>query len=306
MGKVVAAKFEYENRITCICGQILLNSNNRIKKHFPWGEVRFIQCHHCGSWCQSPQISLISLIKWFDSPDYQGSISGSGVAYINYITDENHRLVEAKNRYERDLKSDLSSGSRVLEVGCSTGCLLSVLRDHGCEVVGVDLSRKFVEAAKIFYGLDVKLGDLYELDLPKNYFDVIILLGTIGNLQNLPKYLKLFHELLKPNGLLFFNYPEADSPIVKYLYRSRFWMFTPSVDCFMSRKGCIEVLKGSGFQLLSIRPDIQRPSFQKFFNHARLNFLIPPFKRIGIERASLPFALPIPSIKLIKARCIVL
>lgn len=196
--------------------------------------------------------------------------------------------------------------SRILEVGCSTGSLLSVLRDHGCDVAGVDFSPKFVEAVKIFYGPDVKLGDLYELSLPKNYFDMIMLLGTIGSLQNLPKYLKLIHELLKPDGSLFFNYPEADFPIVRYIYRSQFWMFTPSVHCFMSRKGCIEVLKESGFQLLSIHPDIQRPSFQKLFNHARLNFLIPLFKRLGIEKASLPFALPMPSMKLVKARCIVL
>jgi SAM-dependent methyltransferase len=300
----VRERFAYEERTVCICGQSLSDSVGYVCKNYPWGAVKFVRCKSCGSWCQSPQIALESLKKWFDSPDYQGSASKSGIAYVNYLDDESSRLEDARSRYGRDLMGFLPRRSRVLELGCATGTLLSVLRDyHGCEVTGLDLSPKFVAKAKDRYNIDVLLGDLNNFSLPENYFDSIILLGTIGNLQNLHQYLIRFRKLLKHTGLLIFNYTDAESPIVKYLYRSKLWMFSPSVNCFMSNKGCRAALDQAGFHLVSICNDKQRPSLQKLLNHARLNFALPLLKFFRLEHISLPIAMPIPSVKLVKAKC---
>ncbi len=295
-------RFEYEESTTCcICDRRQSDSCSRIEKQYPWGTARFVRCASCGSWHQSPQITLESLRTWFDSPDYQGSESRSGIAYINYLEDESSRLAEAQSRYRHDLMRDLRKGSKVLELGCSTGSLLSVMRDQGCDVVGIDLSPKFVEAAKRLHGIDVLLGDLNDFDLPANSFDLIVLFGTIGNLKDPSSYFRRFRQLLKSTGFLIFNFVDADSPVVKYVYRTKFWMFTPSVSCFMTRRGCELALKENGFKIISIRNDRQRPSFQKFFNHARMSFLMPALKRLGMNTMSLAFSLPIPSIRFVKA-----
>ncbi len=141
--------FEYIGISSCIaCKRPHSGSARRIEKQFPWGRATFVQCQSCGSWCQSPQITPSSLKAWFDSADYQGSASQAGAAYINYLEDEPSRRDEARVRFRRDLMDHLADGAKVLELGCASGSLLSVIRDHGCEVVGVDLSQKFVEAAK--------------------------------------------------------------------------------------------------------------------------------------------------------------
>lgn len=304
MSKQCTARFEYEERSSCICGQSLkYSSAEAINKHCAWGNIKFIRCNVCGSWCQSPQLTLDSLSNWFNSVDYQGSSSSRGLAYVNYINDENSRIEEAQRRYARDLRDNLSPGTRVLEIGCATGSLLSVLQDNGCIVTGLDLSPKFIGAARDIYGLNILLGDVLGIDLPKKYFDAIILLGTIGNLQNITQYLKKFRELLVEDGLLIFNFVDANSPIVKYVYRSKFWMFAPSINCFMTCKGCSTVLEQAGFRIKTIRQDMQRPSLQKLFNHARITAFLPLLKSIGLDRAALPFSLPIPSVKLVKATC---
>ncbi len=128
-----------------------------------------------------------------------------------------------------------------------------------------------------------------------------MLFGTIGNLRNLDSSMRHFRHLLKSSGRLIFNFVDADSPVVRHVYRENFWMFTPSVSCFMTRLGCERALSRNGFRIVSMRHDRQRPSLQKLFHHARIDFLIPALKRLGIAGMSLPWSLPIPSIRFVEA-----
>lgn len=127
-----------------------------------------------------------------------------------------------------------------------------------------------------------------------------MLFGTIANIRDLDQHLKNFRELLKPRGLLIFNHPDADAPIFKYLYRSRSWMFAPSVNCFLSHRGCAAALERAGFALMNTRRDKQRPSLQKLPHHAGLGALLGPLKRLG--NIPLPLTLPIPGVRLVMAR----
>jgi len=296
-------RFEYEARTACICGETLEGASQIITNTLVQGTVRFVRCERCGSWCQSPQITQSSLALWFDSPDYQGRGSTPGRIYYDYLADEESRLHEAEGRYERDLKRDLVPGARVLELGCATGSLLSVLRRHGHDVVGVDLSARFVEAARKLYGLHVISGDLLDVTLPHERFDAIILFGTMGNLQRLHTYLLRFRELLAPAGILLFNFADAGSFTARHVYRSRFWMFTPSVNSFMSGDGCRIAMERAGFTIQTMRTDHQQPSLQKLLNHSGLRWGVPILKRLGMAGVILPVPLPIPSIRLVKATC---
>lgn len=295
-------KFNYEERATCICGQPLSSAAGHVHKIFPWGDLHFLRCEYCGSWCQSPQISIESLTEWFNSVDYYGSNTHRGVAYANYMADENNRLREAAARYERDIQHELPKRARVLEIGCATGSLLSVLHAAGHEVRGLDLSSVFADAALEYHGISVEVGDALSADLPLEYFDAVLLFGTIGNLQDFSKYLFRIRQVLKPGGILIINFPDANSGIVKYIYRSQFWMFTPSANFFPTSMGCTEALNQSGFYIQSLTRDRQNTSFRKLLSHAKLGMFIPLFSMFGIDSVSLPFSIPLPGIRLLKAR----
>jgi SAM-dependent methyltransferase len=273
-----------------------------ITKRFPHGSITFCRCAACGSWCQSPIMTQSALASWLDSEEYRGSNAKSGVAYANYAQDEPHRLTEARGRYARDLAPLLRPRSRVLEIGCATGSLLAVIRDHGHGVLGLDLSKSFVVAARAMYRLEVVKGDISHTDLPQSGFDAVVAMGTVSNFRRFDRCLAQISKLLKPGGIFMFNFPNADSPWVRWLYRENFWMYTPSAITFMTECGCLQALRRAGYKVLRVRVDRQRPSLTKLLQQGRMGSMLPVLRALGLSHAGIPFPIPIPAVRLVIAR----
>lgn len=287
--------FRYVPRDHCVCGADLQGAKRQVTKTASWGEIRFVCCPECRSLIQSPQIATPSLAAWYDSSEYR-SQGRSGGAYLDYGADEAYRRMEAGSRYERDLAPYLCPGASVLEVGCATGSLLDLLNQQGHEAVGVDLSAYFASQARRHYGLDVIVGDLLTVNLIAKSFRMVVMLGTISNLQDLPRHLERIHQLLADGGILFFNMPEAGSWPAR-IYGHRFWMFAPSVSSFLTCKGVCTALDRAGFQIIRSRIDFQRPTLSKLMGHAGLHRLYALVNRSGLASASFKRSLPIPGIK---------
>lgn len=80
----------------------------------------------------------------------------------------------------------VAPGTRVLDVGCGDGLLLSLLRDHkGCDARGIELSREGVSKA-VAKGLAVIQGDADAdlRDYPDAVFDYVILSQTLQATQH--------------------------------------------------------------------------------------------------------------------------
>jgi SAM-dependent methyltransferase len=293
--------FEYVDRSSCVCGAALAAGTRVVEKISAWGVVRFRQCGSCDSWCQSPQISPRSLAAWYDSDEYQGSSERHGSIYANYLADEPERLTEARYRYRRDLSPNLpATGARVLEIGCATGSLLAVMREAGHIVAGLDLSRRFADAARELHGLDVQVGDILDAALPHASFDMVVMLGTISNLTGLGAALERIRALLTPRGSLVFNFPAADSPVAR-LYGEGYWMFTPSVSTFLTERGCRLALGRAGVTWCRSRVDRQMPSVRKLLTHAKLGALLRAGARFGMDGAAPLGPLPIPGVQIVWA-----
>jgi SAM-dependent methyltransferase len=294
-------QFTYVSRSHCVCGRAAQESDPTLEKTFSWGKVRFVNCRQCGSWIQSPQISTESLAAWYSSEEYQQAGSSKASAYLDYASEERQRRREAEHRYRRDLQPILPSGSRVLEVGCATGSLLSVLRDAGNHVFGVDLSATFAARARSSYGIDVEVCDFLDYGKATERFDLIIMLGTISNLQDAEQHLEHARRLLKPGGRLYFNTPVVDSLIAR-LYGTNFSMFAPSVTNVFSRQGLREALSRAGFHLVAISTDRQMPTLSKVMGHARVQRLFPIIKSLGLAGIAPPFPLPVPGVIVVSAK----
>ena len=103
-----------------------------------------------------------------------------------------------------------SPRDRILEIGCSTGALLSILRQNGYEfVLGVDPSPICAEAADRLYGIRVLVGTLSEIVEQENSFDVLILVGVLEHIRNLEAALEKCRNLLVDGGLIFIAVPDA-------------------------------------------------------------------------------------------------
>lgn len=293
------SSFKYRPRANCVCGAAINPLGPEVSKATEFGEVRFVQCSACGSFMQAPQITTDTLKEWYDSDHYQGGNGRTGSAYIDYESDEAARVLEARGRFRKHLAPFLPRNARVLEIGCATGSLLSVIRDAGHSTLGIDLSPRFAEAAVRLHGLDVKPGDFMDFQLDESSFDAIILLGTASNMQDFPAALGKMHNLLKPAGFILFNFPHADS-LTARLYGRGYWMFAPSVSNFMTVTGCRKLLERLCFTTTCMSFDTQQPSFGKLLHHSGLSRLF-PFPQGNWTKRPLPLALPIPAITLVRA-----
>jgi 2-polyprenyl-3-methyl-5-hydroxy-6-metoxy-1,4-benzoquinol methylase len=107
--------------------------------------------------------------------------------------------------------SEYVKGKTVFDIACGTGYGTDILRAAGAErVFGADVSSEAIEIAKNRYRsatVEFKVGDILNIDFPKNYFDVITCFETIEHVHDQEKALKEIKKVLKPNGLLIISSP---------------------------------------------------------------------------------------------------
>lgn len=79
----------------------------------------------------------------------------------------------------------LTSGSRLLDVGCAKGFMLHDFRQHipGLEVRGIDVSRYAIEHALESVQPFLQVADARNLPFEDNSFDLVISINTIHNLE---------------------------------------------------------------------------------------------------------------------------
>lgn len=113
---------------------------------------------------------------------------------------------ETSNRRMREVLASLSHlevrGSRILEIGCGTGWLSSKLSEFGA-VTAVDLAVEVIRTAKErIPEIDFRSGDVLDLDLPFDSFDIVVTLETLSHVRDQSRFVHRIAELLKTGGYL--------------------------------------------------------------------------------------------------------
>lgn len=112
-----------------------------------------------------------------------------------------------------DLARILNPSSKLLELGCGQGHILSVLAEKGFlpeqNITGVDQSKVAVEfCAAQLPKAKFLTGDLYDLgNLPADCFDVCLLMETIEHIEIPDQPIANIRRLLKPGGVLYVSFP---------------------------------------------------------------------------------------------------
>jgi hypothetical protein len=99
------------------------------------------------------------------------------------------------------LASVAPAPSRALELGCSSGTVLRVLRGFGVDAEGIDISRFAYERAHPDIRDHIHLGDLLEVALPSDY-DLVYGLDIFEHLNpnRLDRYLAAARARIGPGG----------------------------------------------------------------------------------------------------------
>jgi len=212
----------------------------------------FVKCRHCGLLHVNPQLTSAT----------QDSI------YKQSKTAEHWIKVQKKNK-EQSWNADrkylpaLDELARIypqrgdlLDVGCSIGQFLTLARDAGWNVQGIELNAHAAAIARHDYGLSIIEKKIEEAGFPDGAFDVVTLWGVFEHLTDPNSMLQSIRRILRKDGLVLFFVPNGHSLIIRLSRehnstvsgRAHLWYFTPATMEKILHKNGFE--KASEFSIL--------------------------------------------------------
>lgn len=105
--------------------------------------------------------------------------------------------------------------TRVADIGCGTGATTAMLRDHGVDAFGIDLSPNMIaEALRLNPDIDFTVGSMTELSLPDAAVGGICAWYSIIHVPDthLPDVFAGFYRALAPGGVLLLAFQVGARP----------------------------------------------------------------------------------------------
>mgnify|MGYP000277029385 CR=1 FL=1 len=181
-------------------------------------EFTAVQCEGCELVYLNPRPHLDEFVRIYPSNYHAFEFSEKEYGLIFNI----RRRLEAR----RLLKwcQDLPEDARILDIGCGDGFHLELLRDFGNKswyLEGIDADGRAASMARK-KGLTIHCGLLSELDLPKESYDLAILIQTVEHVANPFELLNEIRQHLRPGGRLCVVTDNTDSLDFRF-FRGRHW-----------------------------------------------------------------------------------
>jgi SAM-dependent methyltransferase len=193
------------------------------------------------------------------------------------------------------MKKYLPRESIVLEGGCGMGQIVHALQYQGYKAIGIDYAVQTVQKVKeAVPELDVRLGDVFALDIPDESLDGYISVGVIEHFWN--GYAPIINEMkrtLRPGGFLFVSFPYM-SPLRRlkvFLKRypmarkqdmegrvNAFYQFALSPSCVQSDLELLgfqmrDFLTYGGLKGFKDEVSLVRPLLQEIYDGRRAGYL---------------------------------
>lgn len=131
--------------------------------------------------------------------DYEQSVWGGGEASLCWTDPTRPRL-----KFAWRAISGLSSGDKVLEVGCGAGQFIRAIKKlkpelncHGCDISG----RALQQAKQIPTQINYDLSETSRLPYVDNYFQAVLIFDVLEHLEDVPGLLREINRVLVPGGI---------------------------------------------------------------------------------------------------------
>ena len=157
---------------------------------------------------------------------------------------------------------------RVLEIGCGEGLFLAQLAQKrpDLEIWGIDNSQARLQQAelrmkdKFIRNVSLSLQDATSLNFAERYFDTVICINVVFNLDSFDKVRKVFSQInriSKPGGLIILDFRNSLNPLLYFKYK-----LAPMYDQTVkdlplktySLNKMSSLLRESGFEIINNRP----------------------------------------------------
>jgi SAM-dependent methyltransferase len=148
--------------------------------------------------------------------------------------------------------------SRILEIGCANGRLLSFLKGDGySNIFGLDPSPDCAHSARNHYRIEVFTGSLFDAPVDDHSYDFLILLGVLEHVRDLGLAATTLRSFLTDNGLVYLEVPDPTNFVAER--DAPFQEFSTEHLNFFSPTALRYLMEGAGFKTVEatslVRPD---------------------------------------------------
>lgn len=209
-----------------------------------WGiknNIKIVKCKFCGLIYCNPRPNNDELQKFYSE---------------TYFTEGNYEEdFQRQKMYEneiREIKTNIGTKGRFLDVGCAVGKFLVSLPDT-FEKWGTEFSEAATRVGRSKFGLNIIAGQIRDIKLPEKYFDIIQMRGVLEHSQNPFEDLIAIKEILKDEGILRISQLPNIESICGRLFKTRFNQVKPREHLYyFSPKTINAMLDKAGFKIVRL------------------------------------------------------
>ena len=173
----------------------------------------YAECKTCGTLVEQKGTQTKNSSVQDDDTDYYGKNywlnhqkNELGIADIYRRSRDD--LTERNLHWLKALLKFCTPPAKVLELGCSHGSFVALMRQAGYDASGVEMSPWVVSFGEKTFGVPIHVGPIEDLEIPPGSLDVIVLMDVLEHLYSPVTTMALCLKLLKPNGLLLIQTPQ--------------------------------------------------------------------------------------------------
>jgi 2-polyprenyl-3-methyl-5-hydroxy-6-metoxy-1,4-benzoquinol methylase len=203
-------------------------------------QFRLVVCTECGLGTLNPRPTPGQIASFYP-PEYYGS---PGAKFTPLIERFVRRLAARRGR---QLTNDLPAGSRVLDVGCGRGVLLSTMADQGMVPHGFEISPTAALGADPRADIAIA-NSLEQAAYPDGYFDLVVLCHVLEHLPDPKNTLLEIRRILKPGGKLVVSVPNFSSWQAERFGPAWFHLDLPRHLFHFPANGLRQLLANTGFR----------------------------------------------------------
>ncbi|MEO6807580.1 MAG: class I SAM-dependent methyltransferase [Isosphaeraceae bacterium] len=210
------------------------------------------RCQSCGLHFTDPRPSEEFLANLY-SDDYHMELRAEGGT---------ERAFEAKYRRYSDWLSSHQPLGRFLDIGCSTGLLVRMLRDLGYEAEGIEFNRQSAEWGRQHYGVKIHDKPMEQCGFEPESFDAVALTDVLEHTLHPREFLRSVGDLLAPGGLVLVTFPDIRSLESRYFFlmmrlTGRKWLWhncrIPAHIWEFTKETARACFEGAGFRIIDFR-----------------------------------------------------
>lgn len=143
---------------------------------------------------------------------------------------------------------------RLLDVGCGNGEYIAWIRDNlrGWQVEGVEINPQAALQAEQGFGLTVHRGQLTDLQLPAEQYDMVSFWHSLEHFFSPANALQVAHRLLRPEGWLAIEVPDIGSWDARHAGARWYHLAVPIHLYHFTQETLVKLVQAHGFQIHSV------------------------------------------------------